>query len=244
MKKTILACALLSMAMPIVANEYQATVKNFNLNYNFPSGTANSQELIYKNYQYYGATGYNVELQAGVLLLETPDDIIHLDNLPDSITEVNALTISGLNLTSNSQLVALEANRLATQSTDSSIDIRNFAIDCDYEDIDEELMQEVLHSCFNVGGNIDLGSFISNGSEVISNTEFSLNRNNMDFEMKAQGLKIKGNGKTYYENNQIRIRIDKAKVGFINVRGRLFKELEKLESDKVQVNEPWIEFSL
>ena len=66
----------------------------------------------------------------------------------------------------------------------------------------------------------------------------------MDFEMKAQGLKIKGNGKTYYENNQIRIRIDKAKVGFINVRGRLFKELEKLESDKVQVNEPWIEFDL
>ncbi len=244
MRTSILACALLVMSAPAMANDFEASVTNFNLNYSSPSGQATSSSLSYDQYHYPSYTQYSVELQGGILTLETPDELIQLDNLPDVISEVDTINIAGLDLTSNQSLVALSANQLRTQSTDSSLDITRLSIDCGYKSSNDTFTNELLDSCFNNSGDISLGSYKSDGKEVVGDTEFTIRNNSMTFQMKAQGLKIKGNGKTYFQNNQVRIRVDKAKVGFLNVRGRLFKELEKLESEKVSVNEPWIEFQL
>lgn len=227
-----------------MANDYLANVEGLHLNYSAPSGTASSTHFKYKEYEFLGHTEYDVELQGGTLFLETPDGPIQLDNLPASLSEVDALTINDLDLVSSSTSLSLSTQRFATQSTDSAMDISRLAIQCSYEDRDDEFMNEILHSCFNRSGNLSLGGFSSDGKEVLTDTQFTIRNNSMNFQMRAQGLKIKGNGKTYYENDQLRIRIDKAKVGFLNVRGRLFKELEKLESSTVSVHEPWIEIDL
>ncbi len=244
MRTSILTCTLVLLSTPLWANDYEASVTNFNLNYSSPSGKASSTALSYDQYNYPSYTEYAVELQGGVLTLETPDELIQLDNLPDVISDVDHLVVSNLNITSNSSKVAVSANSLKSQSTDSSLDVSRLAINCAYQSSNDTFINEVLDSCFNNKGDVTLGSYKDSGKEVVGDTTLSVRNNTMNFQMKAQGLKIKGNGKTYFENNQIRIRVDKAKVGFLNVRGRLFNELEKLESEKVSVNEPWIEIQL
>ena len=242
--KKYLWVAPLVLSLPLMANDYQAQVKDLNLNYNSPSGTASSQTLIYEDHLYDSFTQYKVELQAGVLMLETPDEVIQLEDLPDSISEVESLNISGLNLTSNQTNLALNFSKLNSRSLTSSMDVERLSVNCNYQSSNDTFKTDVLHSCLNVKGDISLDSYSADGKEVVGSTDISTRGNSMDFQLRAQGLKIKGNGNTYFENNQIRIKITKAKVGFLNVRGRLFKELEKLESDKISVNEPWIEIDL
>ncbi len=124
------------------------------------------------------------------------------------------------------------------------MDINRLNVNCNYKSINDTFGNEVLHSCLNVKGSVSLNSYSADGKEVIGETTLTTQGNSMNFQLRAQGLKIKGEGNTYFENGKIRIKISKAKVGILNVRGRLFYELEKLSSDKISVNEPWIEIEL
>jgi hypothetical protein len=53
---------------------------------------------------------------------------------------------------------------------------------------------------------------------------------------------VRLNGKVYYEqeHSRIRLRIDRARAGLLNVTGMLFDELDKLNSEKVIVSRPWV----
>jgi len=244
MRTSILACALVVMSAPAMANDYEASVTNFNLNYNSPSGTANSAKLRYGQYNYPGHTQYKVELQAGILTLETPDDLVQLDNLPDSLSQVDALVVNDLNLLSNSSSLGLRFNHLKTRTQKSALDIQRLSVNCGYRASNDTFIHEVLDSCFNNTGRLGLGSYKDKGKEILGSTIFSIYNNRMNFQVMSQGHKIRGNGKSYYSNGMLRIRIDKAKVGIFNVRRRLFNELNKLQSDKVSVHEPWVEVQI
>ena len=66
----------------------------------------------------------------------------------------------------------------------------------------------------------------------------------MDFKVTAAGKTVRGEGETYFDGDTVRIKITKAKYGIFNVRGLLFKELESLASEKIRINNPWIEIDL
>lgn len=53
---------------------------------------------------------------------------------------------------------------------------------------------------------------------------------------------VKMNGKIYYQNekNQIRLRLDSARAGFLNVLSKVFDQLEKNQSEKLIVQRPWV----
>lgn len=244
MKTSILACALVMIMAPAKANNDVASITNFNLNYHSPSGSASSAELHYNQYNYPAHTNYNVELQGGILTLETPDDLIQLDNMPDSLSQVDSLEVSNLNLKSNSSSIALRLNHLNTKAQKSAMDLDRLSINCGYRASNDTFTHELLDSCFNNKGRLGLGFYKDKGKEVLGSTIFNTNGNNMNFQVRSQGHNIKGNGKTYYSNGLLRIRIDRARVGIFNVRARLFNELNKLRSTKISVHEPWVEIQI
>ena len=79
---------------------------------------------------------------------------------------------------------------------------------------------------------------------TISNLKLTSQNNKMNYQIKASGYNIKGHGETYYQDGLVKIKISTAKVGFLNVRGKFFSELRKMESNTIRVNEPWIEIDL
>ena len=242
MKRIILPMAFL--CMPIFANDYKTKVSNFNLQYTLPEGLASSDYFEYQETLYNQTTQYSVQLQAGSLYLETPDELIEFESLPASLENVDEVNVSNLNITSSDSVIALDFSRWATQSSEGSIEVKSLDIDCSYEDLDSEFLAEVLHSCFNKKGSIIIDKYTSDGETIVEDANFKISANDMDFQIKAAGFKIKGEGKTYYEDGILKIKIEKAKYGFINVKKKLFKELEAMESDKVRVDNPWIEIEL
>jgi PhoPQ-activated pathogenicity-related protein len=79
----------------------------------------------------------------------------------------------------------------------------------------------------------------------INNLNIWGTNNKLNFSFKNT-VWIKGYGALFYDqaNNLIKVRIDKAKTGFINVTGKVFAELKAQENDFITVNRPWVEIQL
>jgi hypothetical protein len=57
---------------------------------------------------------------------------------------------------------------------------------------------------------------------------------------------VKARGEIHYDvnQNQIRIRLDQAKAGILNIKDKIFDELEKSQSNQLRVEKPWIILTL
>lgn len=91
------------------------------------------------------------------------------------------------------------------------------------------------------------GTTLKNPSTQRDVDEIKLDVASNDFELSLStkvvfNTTVKVEGKSYFEKDkgQIRLRIDKAKAGFLNVKNKLFEALEDSESDKITVNRPWV----
>ena len=220
------------------------SISHFNLNYKNPSGVADAKHLILAGYSFENSPRFTVEQQAGNFVLETADEIITIENVPEQIIELENLTVSNFNLETNTSKISLDVDQFNGSDIETKIDIKSVAIDCQYEHLSEDIKDEFLNSCVNNTGRIKIARFSENGKNHINNGDFRFNKNNLSFKIKAQGLNVKGSGKAYYTPGLLRIKIEKAKVGFLNVKKKMFKELEKIESQKVRVSNPWIEVDL
>jgi hypothetical protein len=239
MKRLIIILSLLSH--PLLARDYRTQIEQLNLEYNLPSGVAQSDFFEFEHYSFPTPTEYNLELQGSILILETPDGPIQLDSIPSFLTDVDQIKIKSLYLNHNEAVVDLKFNQFFFSKDSSNKTIKNVKFNCPYNTPIPDFLEQLFSSCLNDRANLSLNSFDSNGNKVVSDVKVKINSNQLDFELRALGLKIKGEGKTYYQDDLIRIKIEKARVGIINVRGRLFDELEKFESDYIKVNEPWVE---
>ena len=82
-------------------------------------------------------------------------------------------------------------------------------------------------------------------SLTMESVNFKVLNNSFSGSLKIKAsvnAKIKLNGGVSYDEttNVVAIRIDKAKAGFFNVKGKLFKEIKKKESEFLKVSSPYI----
>ncbi len=82
------------------------------------------------------------------------------------------------------------------------------------------------------------------------NMNLTFKNGSFDLELKASlsvTVTIKGEGKVEYlpagQDFDLRIRIDKLKASFLNIKDDLFKELKKNESESLKVQDPYIYIS-
>lgn len=79
------------------------------------------------------------------------------------------------------------------------------------------------------------------------NLVLTFKNGSFDLELKASlsvSVNVKGEGKVEYlpkgQDFDLKIKIDKLKASFLNIRDDLFKELKKSESEKLKIQEPYI----
>lgn len=88
---------------------------------------------------------------------------------------------------------------------------------------------------------------VNAASTTVANLNLNFSGNDFTLEAKAKlsiSVNIKGEGRVEYlpagSDYNLKIRIDKLKASFLNIKDDLFKELEKSEDEKLKVESPYI----
>jgi hypothetical protein len=201
-----------------------ATINNLKASYITPSGTAKADNFLYNGKDY--GKELSLELQAGELVLNTDSDEFRLNKLPSFITEAKSLNIEEISLNSNGETIELISKRIDfTDQEDNEKYLTGLNVKC--ETTQSNFVSEVLDLCLNQKLTFYL-PFVKGLN--INNINIWGNNNKLNFSFK-NGVWIKGYGALFYDelNSKIKIRIDKAKAGFLNVTTRVFNELKAQE---------------
>lgn len=245
MKKIILFLSLFPVLC--LGNIPTSKIENFNGSYLDPSGTASADYFEFNQYQFGANAEFTVEKQAGSIFLETPDESIQFDNIPDFITNLSELEWKNLNLNTNSSSIDFSLKSLKGSHTEGAVKINNLSLECKNKNATSTSDNEILEMCLNQFAEVSLASTKITDKDKdtdVSNLSISIDKNDMKYKVKYGSFTVKGHGQTFYETNLIRIKISTAKVGILNVRGKLFNELSKNQTEDLTVNEPWIEIRL
>ena len=115
-----------------------------------------------------------------------------------------------------------------------------------------DILDGILTSCIS-RGTVRLESFKGNKDKAsnidVEKVKFDIRNGKLTFEARVDigsSMKVTGNGSVTYSRskNEMKLKIDRVKAGILNVTGKVFKELKKLESDQISVNRPYITISL
>jgi hypothetical protein len=230
----------------IWAAEPLAQIENFNANYNEPSGEGSVDYLkIKESYDFKNKTEFSLEKQASKIVLSLPQEDIEIEGIPEFIHRLKQLNIVKLQSMVKENLINLSFVKFDGKTQDVSLNINGFDLSCFNEVIGEDLL---LDNCINGASSLEVDYFVYKTDKEANIKKLSLNikNNNFSIYLKTKGQNIKASGLIEFDKKemQVVIKINKIKAGFINVKGMVFKELRKIESDKVTVNNPWITINL
>ena len=251
--KKIMILALVVCSTSVMAEFSVGGISDFSGSYLSPSGKATASNWKFNGLNYSDPVEIEVQEQAGSLYFSIDNDEFEFDQLPKELEELESIDWNAFNLNSNGQVFQINLGSLKGRSFSSSdgqsIDLKKLNVKCVHISSTEErtVSEEFLDSCLNNSGNLSIDSVVAGKSgkmQSVSSIDFKINKNALNFSLKAKGIKLKGNGEIYFDGKSIKVKINKAKAGIFSVKGKLFKELEKQESDKLIVNNPWIEFIL
>jgi len=230
---------VLSTYVHAVSDIPSIEISNFNAQYSAPSGVASSEKFFYNSEDY--GNNMSVELQAGELILTGDHHDITLSNLPEQVKNWKNLTVQRVDLTTNQRSIELLSERIDyTNGEDEQGYITGVDLKCNT--ISKSLVNSIADMCLNQKMSLYI-PYIKGVS--INNINFWATNNKMNFSIKNK-VWIKGYGAIFFDETKqmVRIRIDKAKTGFINVTGKVFSELKGMENDFIKVNRPWVEITL
>lgn len=247
MKKGIFIC-ILTLSTQVFAQFPIANIEKFSGNYRDPSGSATASDFLFDNIDFGQNPTFSVERQAGLINLRTNAQEFTWENPPAMINDLSDLNWDSITLNSTPESFSLEIPSFNGSSVDANFSTTNLSLKCDHAGTNlGDLTSELLDACLNNSSEFYTSyiSFSNNKGTSLSGLGLYVNKNYLNFNVKV-GVNVKGNGQIWYDHSkkQIKIRIDRAKAGFINVRGKLFDELRALESEKIRVNEPWVEIDL
>ena len=226
----------------LISNGYGAipeiNVENLKANYFAPSGNANADTFKYEGVDY--GKNLSIEMQAGELVLSAVIEEFRLSKLPRQITDAKSLKVEEISLKSNQKFIELVSKRIDfTDGEDNEKYITGVNIKCEGS---SKFYQDVLDMCLNQKLTFYL-PYLKGLS--INNINIWGDNNKLSFSFKNK-VWIKGYGGLFFDEakNMIRVRIDKAKTGFINVTSKVFAELKAMENEFITVNRPWIYIQL
>ena len=158
-------------------------------------------------------------------------------SLSNFSSEVTGSRLSLNGLSGNCSLNREHSDNYGLQLLDACLTNGSFSV--------SSLISNELSKVYNLL--IDIPGLIGTNATAITmkNANFSVKKNSFTFKGKVN-LGISANitieGKSNYEidENRVTIRIDKAKASFINIKKKLFEELEKSETETLRVESPYI----
>lgn len=261
MKKLIIS-ALALCAVSTSADFNKINISSFTGNYKKPDGSATATELnIPKNM----SSEINIELK-GVengYLLQYGENEYHFENPPAFIDNIESANWRNINYSTISTTMKTSVESFKSDIAGSYTDLRGFSGSCKFnrdhndqyglqildacltnssfkisylQSVKLALMQEIFIEVPGLQGVLSNQTILKNASISISSNSFSFS-GKVDMGMSAN---VKISGTSELESDRVKIKIDKAKASFFNIKNKLFDELEKSETEKFRVQNPYI----
>ena len=217
-------------------------VTNFTADYLSPEGSAKADVFIYEGADYGTNAQFSLYQQAGDFVLVSDREEFRVGPVPAQIYNWKSVSLERVDFKSTAKTISLKSERIeyvsdkGEQGYVSGIDIQ-----CE-NPLKNDIVETVLDLCINKKMKFYI-PFL--GGVDFNNLNIWTNNNKFNFSVKNK-VWLKGYGEVFYSQTEglIKLRLDKVRAGILNVTGRVFSELEKIENDYVKVNRPWVEITL
>lgn len=255
------------------AENLSVTVKNFNFTYKDPHGEGSAEAFSRSPAFVNEAVSVSVDKVGDVFKLGVSGAESHdfeFKDAPSFMLDAESMQVSGFHLTLTERLnLALAQGRF--YSKDDTLKLDGMNLDCSRDVTQTELMDQLISGCVQ-RMSLKSSKFSSASADktilgllsqsillaIDANERANVGVNSVDLktnsgkytlgaEVKAQiSGKVKSNGFMSYDatNGKLSIKISEVKFGILNITGKVFDELKKQESDKLQVKEPYVHYTM
>jgi hypothetical protein len=256
-----IAFTLAFLSIPTFADFEKAEMKNLNLNYRNPSGSATAEVYDAKGKRFINekmkVTREETQLR---LSLDNGEEVV-IEDVSETILNANPALISKLNFTSKGNRIDFNLAGAQFINSDSSNNMSGLIFRCIKDSKHQEEWEKYLDACTTesllnlsqlkvssksnlinvikkIGGNTNKAS-----ETVVSDLRLMVKNHALSFSANI-GLKVTGSGSISYkkngDKNLVQIRIDKVKAGFFTVTNKFFSSLGGIQSTNVRVQKPYI----
>lgn len=261
MKKLLFVLAVSSnfaLAAPAMT---QVNVKDFNFTYKNPSGTGTAVSFQ-RNQLIDQKISVHVQKVATDFILNVSgaeNQEFTLENAPSFMTEADTMKVNGFNL-DFSQKLKMSLSSASFNSYSDSLALNGVTLDCARNAGQGEVMDEIIGGCFK-SMSFKSSQFSSEnyaealmsavidkapqGAIGISGLDLKITNGNyvLSANVKADiSGKVKSSGTMNYNQNtgMVTLKITEVKFSILNVTGKVFDELKKMENENVKVNKPYV----
>lgn len=242
MKSFLLSALMLSnLAFADVTN---INVKDFNFTYANPHGEGSAAEFSRNKIFDEGVYVTVDKIEKDFYLHVSGSEVgeFTFKNAPSFMTEAETMTVEGFNflLAQNVQL-GLGVGRF--DSPKDSLKIDGLSLECNRDSAQENLFVQLINGCIN---RLAFKTAKFQQSDIrVNSADLKINSGKFDItaELKAQiSGKVKGNGTVSYDSatSVLTIKFSEIKLGILSVKGQVFSELKKKETEKFKVKEPYL----
>lgn len=244
MKKLIACLFLMSLNVYANLNPFPMIfISNFSGNYVEDRGQASASRFVFTNINFGQNPRFIVEKNANVLSFKTPLQEYHWENAPRFIENIDMANWNALNLDMQEERVKFEISSAVGKMGDKNLDLKKVSLDCNARTGDNDFFNKLLFACLSHQGKFAAESlYIGEGvGNPIRNINVDIKNDRLNFTLKTS-VTVVGDGVVEFNPNlkEIKIRIDRAKTGILNIKGRFFAEIKKFESDNIIVENPYI----
>lgn len=245
----------------------EVKVSGFQGQYFQDKGQANARQWQWPSHQSNGAIEFEVFKENTQLRFVAGSDEILWEEVPEFILDLKKMTWSESSLISGGQKVQAAVQSFKGEHPQNNVSLQNLAMGCEQKN--KDLATDAIRACLNKGelkfslfetsAGSPLGAMIYSftnteeeralGSNIkLEDLDFRINKGSFTLGVKADleiRLSLKANGHISYQasspnSGELTIRLDKVKAGFLNVTGKVFDELDKINSPQVRVSRPFI----
>lgn len=233
--RNIICILALVLSIQSFAAFPKVQVKEFSGLFQNGLGKAQASSFVFEEYDFGDKPKFDVEMKGNGLYLKSGDKEFEFQNLPEMIYDVKGMRWSGIHIDSSASKADIKLGSFIGQYLETVVRAKDLRLAC-------EGNKDYLETCFNQKGHLSFSEIetITNGGKTnIGNFSFSTNKGSMNFTIQASA-KVKGKGIVSYKDDTITIKVTEAKSGMFSVVGRLFDELEAMESESIKVQRPYL----
>lgn len=251
------------------AQGVQVKVTNFNFTYHAPYGEGSATSFS-RSFLNEGVTVKVEKIEKDFLLSATGSENQEFvfKDAPSFLTEAETMNVKNFNL-DFTQALALSLGSGRFNSSDDKLKLDGLKLACSRDLTLSREMDQIINGCvkkMSFGASHFASESVKSGlskiiGEAVSNStmnkgDIKINdldlqtkngKYNLEAEVKAQiSGKVKSDGNMSYDPSKgiLTLKISEVKFGFFNITGKVFDELEKNESEKLQVKKPYVYYSI
>lgn len=219
-------------------------VENLNLDYAGGSGkatAAKAQFVLEDNAWSFTNAQFDVREEAGRLVIERQQDNFSYGIEAPFLEGVKKANARAFWLDYAPGRVITRFQSAVLEKDESKTNIGSTALTCRAA----QRTTDPIDACI-FSGTFTMASLKAQGEEKateVSDVDVAIIKGKTNFTVKVSGIgTLKGNGTTTHEpaNSLIKIKVDKVKLGILDVTGQFFSQLADAQSENLKVERPYI----